>query len=92
MDLLPIGRSRREIGKAMETIDPKKMPRMIHVIPRQNKWRVKWSDGKKALRILGTEKEALEFAKDRAKGEYSVIVHMRSGFVDVEKCIMTKHE
>lgn len=64
------------------------MPRMIHVIPRRGVWRVKWSDGKRALRLLPKEQQAIRFAKDQSAGRFSVIVHTPSGFADVKRSII----
>jgi len=72
----------------METIDPRTMPRMIHVIPRRGMWRVKWSDGKRALRWLAKEQEAIRFAKEKSAGRYSVIVHTSTGYADVKRSIV----
>jgi hypothetical protein len=76
----------------METVDPKTMPRMIHVIPRRGKWRVKWSDGKRALRLLPKEQDAIHFAKKRAAGRFSVIVHTPTGYADVKRSIVVPKE
>lgn len=72
----------------MENLDPRAMPRMIHVIPRHGRWRVKWSDGKRALRLLSKEQEAIRFAKERSAGRYSVIVHTPGGFADTQRSIV----
>lgn len=72
----------------METIDPRTMPRMIHVIPRRGTWRVKWSDGKRALRLIPKEQEAIRFAKEKSAGRYSVIVHTPSGYADASRSIV----
>lgn len=72
----------------IETIDPRDMPIMIHVIFRKKKWRVRWTDSKRALRVFSDEKEAIEWAKNKSKGEYSVMVHLPSGLVDVDKSII----
>ena len=66
------------------------MPRMIHVIPRHGTWRVKWSDGKRALRLLSKKQEAIRFAKDRSAGRYSVIVHTPAGFADAQHSIVVQ--
>lgn len=72
----------------METVDPRTMPRMLHVIPRSGKWRVAWSDGQKALRLLSDQKQAIRYAKDKSGGIYSVIVHKPSGYADVNRSIV----
>ena len=72
----------------METVDPRSLPRVIHVMPRRGQWRVKWSDGKRALRQLGGEKQAIAFAKERALGRFSVIVHTPDGYADVKRSIL----
>lgn len=71
----------------METIDPRSMPRTLRIIPMRGKYRVSWSDGKKALRWLPDQKEAIQYAKEKAGGAYSVMVHKPSGFVDVRRSI-----
>ncbi len=72
----------------METVDPRTMPRMLHIMPIDGKYRVKWSDGRKALRCLPDQRQAIRYAKDQAKGVYSVIVHKPSGFADVKRSIV----
>ena len=63
------------------------MPRAIHVIPRKGEWRVRWSDRKKALRVLPVESAAIKFAKNAAGGSFSVFVHTSDGFVDPKRSI-----
>jgi|GEM_PF-5854872 len=72
----------------METIDPRTMPRMLHVMPMGGKFRVRWSDGKKALRCLPDREQAIRYARVRANGVYAVMVHKPSGFVDVKRSIV----
>ena len=72
----------------METIEPKDMPRMLQVIPMRGKYRVKWSNGRKALRWLPDRRQAIQYAKDKSGGIYSVMVHKPSGFVDVNRSIV----
>lgn len=72
----------------METVDPRTMPRAIHVVPRNGEWRVRWSDHKKALRILNSENAAVDFAKKNANGRFSVIVHTPNGYVDPQRSIL----
>lgn len=72
----------------METIDPKTMPRMLQVIPMRGKFRVGWSDRRKALRWLPDQRQAIRYAKDKSGGLYSVMVHKPSGFVDVNRSIV----
>jgi hypothetical protein len=72
----------------METVDPRTMPRMLHVMPMRGKYRVAWSDGLKALRWLPDQQQAIRFAKDKSGGIYSVIVHKPSGFADVNRSIV----
>ena len=72
----------------METVDPKSLPRLLHVIPRRGMWRVSWSDGQKAIRLLSGKKQAISYAKNKSGGLYSVIVHEPSGFADVESSIL----
>jgi hypothetical protein len=51
-------------------------------------WRVKWSYGKRALRLLPEKQQAIRFAKEKSGGRYSVIVHTPSGYADVKHSIM----
>lgn len=73
---------------SMETVDPRTMPRAIHVVPRNGKWRVRWSDHKKALRVLPSENAAINLAIKNAAGRFSVIVHKPSGYVDPQRSIL----
>ena len=72
----------------METVDPRTMPRMLHVMPMRGKYRVAWSDGQKALRWLPDQRQAIRYAKDKSGGVYSVIVHKPSGYADVNRSIL----
>ncbi len=72
----------------METVDPKTMPRMLHIIPMRGKYRVGWSDARKALRWLPNQRLAIQYAKDKSMGVYSVIVHKPTGFADVQRSIV----
>ncbi|MEQ1748824.1 MAG: hypothetical protein ABL974_05345 [Prosthecobacter sp.] len=72
----------------MENVDPRTMPRMLHIIPMHGKYRVGWSDGRKALRWLPDQQRAIRYAKDKSGGVYSVIVHKPSGFADVNRSIV----
>lgn len=72
----------------METVDPRTMPRMLHVMPMRGKYRVGWSDGRKALRWLPDQQKAIRYAKVKSGGVYSVIVHKASGFADVNRSIV----
>ncbi len=72
----------------METVDPRTMPRMLHVMPMRGKYRVAWSDGRKALRWLPDQREAIQYAKDKSAGLFSVIVHKPSGYADTSRSIV----
>lgn len=72
----------------METVNPTQLPRVLHVTPRQGFWRVKWSDGKRALKRTSTERSAIQFARKQASGAYSVIVHTPEGYADEKRSIL----
>lgn len=74
----------------METVDPRSLPRAIHVLPRRGQWRIVWSDGKRALRRFPLEQQAIAFAKQQASGRFSVIIHRPDGYADVKRSILVK--
>jgi len=72
----------------METVDPRLIPRELHVMSRRRGWGVRWSDGKRALRVLNGQGQAISYAKKAAAGKHSVIVHTPEGFADVKRSIL----
>ncbi|WP_297778605.1 DUF2188 domain-containing protein [uncultured Roseovarius sp.] len=52
----------------------------LHVTPRNGKWAVRSSGASRASRVVETQKEAFDIAKERAKREGGeVYVHGRDG-------------
>ena len=55
------------------------MPRTLHVIPKAGQWAVT-REGGKATRVFSTQREAIESARDIARGSSGqLVVHGRSG-------------
>jgi hypothetical protein len=56
------------------------MLKTVHVIPQDGQWAVK-REGGKAARLFSTQREAIENARDMARGESSgqLVVHGRNG-------------
>ena len=51
-----------------------------HVTPKGNQWQVKGEGNERATKIVKTQKEAIEIAKDIAKTNKSeVVIHGRDG-------------
>jgi len=51
-----------------------------HVVKKGNKWAVKGAGNQKATKIVRTQKQAIEFAKEIAKNQKSeVVIHGRNG-------------
>ena len=55
------------------------MPKTLHVIPKAGQWAVT-REGGKATRVFSTQREAIESARDIARGSSGqLVVHGRSG-------------
>jgi hypothetical protein len=51
----------------------------LHVIPRKDGWAVKRTGPSRALRVFGTQREAIAFARDFLSGKvpHEVVVHKK---------------
>lgn len=51
-----------------------------HVVPKDGQWAVKGEGNEKATRVVETQKEAIEIAKDISKNQESeMFIHKRNG-------------
>lgn len=51
-----------------------------HVVPHNNKWAVKGAGNNKATKVTGTQKEAIDVAKEISKNQQSeLIIHRPNG-------------
>lgn len=52
----------------------------IHVVPHQDGWAVKKEGGDRASRVVDTQKEALDIAREQARREkVEVVTHRKDG-------------
>jgi uncharacterized protein YdaT len=56
------------------------MAKNQHVVPQSGRWAVKADGGKRASRIVGTQKEAIDVARRIARNQGTdVVIHGRDG-------------
>ncbi len=58
------------------------MTKNVHVVPKDGQWAVKREKASKPTRVVGTQKEAIDIARELAKSsESEMFIHRRDGTI-----------
>lgn len=81
-DTVPQPKAEEKENIVEETAARKKLKKVYHISLRKSdgKWQVKYSGGKKAIKLFDTQAEAIKFAEERAESQDGrIAIHKKDG-------------